>query len=235
MHPYIKTFSERGGTLLCEATELEKRLRNIKAYIYDWDGVFNNGQKFSAGGSPFSEVDSMGTNLLRFSHYLRTGTMPISAVISGEKNESAIFFSEREGFHYSFFKTPHKIEALQLICERQKLRSEEIAYVFDDVLDLSIAEACGLRVLVRHRAKPMFEDYCTKHKLADYITANDGGNHAVRESCELMMALQGNYEACIRHRSSYSETYAAYLNLRRVIKPEVLSIKDGKIQDLSLF
>lgn len=235
MQHVVKRFTETGGKFLCSETELGKKLASIKAYMYDWDGVFNNGQKFSGSGSPFSEVDSMGTNLLRFSHYLRFGQMPVSAVISGEKNESAIFFSERENFHYSFFKTPHKIEALQFICEKQGIKPEEVAYVFDDVLDLSIAENCGIRILVRHRSNLMFEDYCINNKLADYLTANDGSTYAVRESCELLMALHANFDECIRQRSNYSEIYNRYLQLRRGVKTEVLSIKDGKTQDLSLF
>ena len=47
------------------------RLDKIKAFVFDWDGVFNNGAKDSEGASPFNEVDAMGTNLLRFNHHLR--------------------------------------------------------------------------------------------------------------------------------------------------------------------
>ncbi len=233
MQDIIRKFSDLGGSFITSPEDLRKKLDGIKAFIFDWDGVFNNGQKIAGSGSPFSEVDSMGTNLLRFSHYLKTGQLPISAIISGQKNDSAISLSERECFHYSFFKTPHKIEALEFICKKQNISPLEVAYVFDDVLDLSIAKVCGLRVLVRHQSNVLFEDYCRKHALADYITASDGSHYAVRESCELLIGLNGNFEETISNRADYSMSYTTYLQLRKTVKTELFSVKDGAIQALS--
>jgi len=235
MQDIIRKFSELGGSFITAPEDLRKKLDGIKAYIFDWDGVFNNGQKIAGSGSPFSEVDSMGTNLLRFSHFLKTGHLPVSAVISGEKNESAISFSERECFHYSFFKTPHKIEALEFICNKQGIVPSEVAYVFDDVLDLSIAKVCGLRILVRHTSNVMFEEYCRKNHLADYITAADGNHYAVRETCELLIGLNGNFDDTISLRADYAELYTTYLKIRRAVKTELYSVKDGTIQALSPF
>jgi 3-deoxy-D-manno-octulosonate 8-phosphate phosphatase (KDO 8-P phosphatase) len=235
MQDIIRKFSELGGSFVTEPEDLRKKINGIKAFIFDWDGVFNNGQKIVGSGSPFSEVDSMGTNLLRFSHYLKTGQLPLSAIISGEKNDSAISFSERECFHYSFFKTPHKIEALEFICKKEGLHPSEVAYVFDDVLDLSIAKVCGLRVLIRHKSNVLFEDYCRKHHLADYITASDGNTYAVRETCELLMGLNENFDDSISNRAEYTKIYSDYLVLRKAIKPQLFSVKDGLIQALSPF
>src|ERR1043166_618462 len=92
------------GNFITPEKKVKEKLKHIKAILFDWDGVFNNGQKTSNGGSAFSEVDSMGTNLLRYSLYLRNGKMPVTAVISGEKNETAFYFCNREGFHASYFK-----------------------------------------------------------------------------------------------------------------------------------
>ncbi len=235
METILQKFSELGGSFVSSPQEIQTKLAGIKSYLYDWDGVFNNGQKFIGSGSPFSEVDSMGTNMLRFSHYLKNRNLPLCAIISGEKNDSAISFSERECFHYSFFKTAHKIDALNFICEKNKILPSEVAYVFDDVLDLSIAKVCGLRILVKHKSNVLFEDYCRKHFLVDYVTASDGNTYAVREACELLMGLRGNFDESISQRSDFSETYKKFLELRRAIKPELYSIKDGKIESLSLF
>lgn len=233
MQDIIRKFSELGGSFVTAPEALKKKLDGIKAFVYDWDGVFNNGQKTIGSGSPFSEVDSMGTNLLRFSHYLKAGKLPMCAVISGEKNDSAISFCERECFHYSFFKTPHKIEALHFICKQQSLQPHEIAYIFDDVLDLSIAEVCGLRLLIRHQSNVLFEDYCRKHHLADYISASDGSHYAVREICELLIGLNGNFDDTISNRGRFSETYQDYLQLRKAIQPGLYSVQDGQVQAIS--
>ena len=68
--------------------------------------------------------------------------------ISGEKNPSAFYFCERENFNYSFFKVANKINALNFICEKENIKHAEVAYFFDDVLDLSMAEVCGVRILI---------------------------------------------------------------------------------------
>src|SRR5436190_21640969 len=140
-----------GGRFITPASEIQKKLEDIRAFVFDWDGVFNNGQKLSSVGSGFSEVDSMGTNLLRFSYFLRNKAMPVTAVISGEKNDTAFYFSEREGFNYSFYKVPHKIAALDILCAEEKISPRQVAYFFDDVLDIPIAELCGVRIMVNQR------------------------------------------------------------------------------------
>jgi len=76
------TFTELGGTFCRPFAEFQERLSKIKAYLFDWDGVFNDGVKTASGGSPFSEVDAMGTNMLRFGHWLKTGALPFDVLIT---------------------------------------------------------------------------------------------------------------------------------------------------------
>ena len=73
--------------------ELEKRMNGIRAVIFDWDGVFNDGFKDEAGGSPFSEVGSMGVNLLRFALWLKYGELPKAAVITVAEHYAESFAS----------------------------------------------------------------------------------------------------------------------------------------------
>ena len=218
------------GKFLAGASDVEARLNKAKAFIFDWDGVFNNGFKLGQNGSGFSEVDSMGTNLLRFSHFLRTKQLPITAIISGEKNESAQFFATREHFDLSFYKIAHKIDALNYICDQKGIKPEEVVYFFDDVLDLSIAKVCGLRILISKNATTLFMDYCSQNKLVDYISHNDGGNHGIRESCEMLMSVNGNFHEVLKLRTELSDSYKEYITLRNMVNTGIFT-KDqtGKI------
>jgi len=182
MEEIERLYTDIGGQFISPVSEVQSKLRNAKAFIFDWDGVFNNGQKNAKGSSDFNETDSMGTNLLRYSYFLKHGTMPITAIISGEKNESAFYFCERECFSYSFFKISNKKEALDFICKKEKIKPEQIVYFFDDVLDVPIAEVCGVRIQVNQKANPLFINYCIKNNLVDYLTANSGGQFAVRDT-----------------------------------------------------
>lgn len=209
------------GNFVVSEADVANRLNKAKAFIFDWDGVFNNGFKTGQAGSGFSEVDSMGTNLLRFSHFLKTKHLPLTAIISGEKNESAQFFASREHFNLSFYKIAHKIDALNYICDHKGIKPEEVVYFFDDVLDLSIAKVCGLRILISKQSTSLFTEYCKKNNLVDYNTANSGGDHGVRESCEMLMAVNGTFDEVIKQRTELSELYKDYIRQRNNVDTQI--------------
>ncbi len=219
MQEIEKLYLELGAKFITPISQIQSNLQNIKAFIFDWDGVFNNGQKQANGSSNFNEVDSMGTNLLRYSHFLKTEQLPLTAIISGENNETALWFCKRECFNYSFFKIANKTDALTFICNKENIQPNQVAYFFDDVLDLSMAQICGIRVLVNRKANPLFTNYCIKNKLVDYITASESGNFAVREACELLIGLNSNFNAVITNRKTYAPHYKTYIENRKKISP----------------
>jgi 3-deoxy-D-manno-octulosonate 8-phosphate phosphatase (KDO 8-P phosphatase) len=223
-------YSVLGGRFISPASDITNRLQQIKAFVFDWDGVFNNGEKTSVAGSTFSEVDSMGINLLRYSYFLKNGELPVTSILSGEKNETAFHFSERECFTYSFYKIPHKIEALNFLCKSENLKPEQVAYFFDDVLDIPIAEKCGLRMQVNQRVNPLFVKYCIKNKLVDYLTASPGGQFAIREACELLIGLNNNYDEVINGRKNNADSYKDYIAGRRKVKPKCFTLTEKGIE-----
>lgn len=225
-----KIFTEIGGSFLTPPVDISKKLGNIKALVFDWDGVFNKGEKEGGGSSPFSEVDSMGTNLLRFSYWLKNQNLPKCAIISGEKNQTAFWFGSREHFTANYFKVPDKTGAINHFCETNSIHPSEIAFFMDDVLDLSIAQIAGLRILVNRNANPLFKKYVKENNLADYITGAESGNFAVREGCELLMGLIGNEKEAFEKRISYDQQYKNYLAERNKAETQFFSKdNEGKI------
>ena len=218
------------GEFLCDTKTLRKKLKKIRAYIFDWDGVFNDGHKTESGSSSFSEVDSMGTNLLRFSHFLGKKELPFTAVITGEQNKAAVSFTEREHFHALYAGIKNKYQALQHFCEANNISTAEVAFIFDDVLDLSAAAHCGLRIMVQREANPLLMRYAMKKKLADYFTLADGSSYAVRETSELIMHLNNQFENAVTHRIDYSPEYKTYIDQRDTVATRLFSSKDLNIQ-----
>src|ERR1043165_362016 len=100
------------GKFLTDSKVFLQKLKKIKAFLYDWDGVFNNGHKTESGSSSFSEIDSMGTNLLRFSHFLKEDELPLTAIMTGEYNKATVAFSKREHFHALYTGIKNKKDAL---------------------------------------------------------------------------------------------------------------------------
>ena len=217
------------GTFQSSPERIAGRLGRIKAYIFDWDGVFNAGFKDAVNQSPFSEVDAMGTNMLRFCHYLHIGRPPLVAIISGEKNDAALRFAKREHLNAVYCGIKHKRQALGHLMAQHNLLPEEVCFFFDDILDLSIAKVCGLRMMVGRDCSPALTDYAQRNNLADYISANDGGHGFVRESAELLCVLGGRYDEALRERTDFTSVYQDYLSKRDEPEPEIFALKDGVI------
>ncbi len=217
----LRHFKERGTSLLKQPDVLQRQLGGIKALLFDWDGVFNEGFKGPDGGSPFSEVDSMGVNLLRFGLWSAQRTNPPTAIITGQQNPVAERFAEREHLHGLYMGFANKPEAFEAFLKQHHLHAREVAFFFDDVLDLPVAQLCGLRVLIGHKASPMMEVHARDNGLADLVTGCSGGQHGVREACELMLLLLGRWNDVVENRTAFSSNYQRYLSERNAVVPAV--------------
>ena len=202
--------------------ELLRRLARTKAVLFDWDGVFNDGFKDADGGSPFSEVGSMGVNLLRFALWLRNGTLPKAAVITGQHNPSAERFGQRERLHGVYMGFTNKPEAFDAFLSTHGLQADEVAFFFDDVLDLPVAARCGLRVMIGSTVTAWLIEQAIARGEVDIVTANSGGDNGLREATDAVIALLGHGAEVIAHRTAYSETYQRYLGERQAVEPVVL-------------
>lgn len=214
-----RRFSELGGRFVTPAAQIAAAARGIRALVFDWDGVFNSGEK-KAGGSGFSEADSMGTNMLRFALWRRLGTQPVCAIVSGADNPAAREFAKRERFHAVYSGKRNKSVAFAAFTATHALEPSEVAFVFDDINDLAMARACGLRVLVRREASPLFLDHAVENGACDYVTAQESGRYAVREACELVCGLLDQFEAVVVARSRMEPDYEAYFSERQQIVTE---------------
>ena len=221
------------GKFFIEPEELATRLHRIKAFVFDWDGVFNGGQKDEHGSSPFNEVDAMGTNLLRFNHHMRNNTAPATAIITGENNKAAITFAKREHFNAVYCGIKYKAVALDHFCKAHNILEGEVAFVFDDVLDLSISSRCGLRIMVSRPCNPLMIRHAAERGYIDYLTAADGAHYALRETVELLTGISGVYDETIAERAEFTERYQQYLRDRNEPTPQFYTVKDSRITDLN--
>ena len=222
----IAPFLELGGRLLVTPGEVRARLAGVRAFLFDWDGVFNDGMKRAGVPSGFSEADAMGTNLLRFGWWLRDGQVPFTGILTGQDNPAATVLAEREHFQVVYRGFLDKLLALRDLETRFGIRPEQVCFLFDDVLDLGAADRCGLRVLVRNGASPLLAGWTERESLCDYSTGREGGSHAVRETAELLLGLTDRYDEVVRERSVHSQRYRSYLATRNETATLVLSPGD---------
>jgi 3-deoxy-D-manno-octulosonate 8-phosphate phosphatase (KDO 8-P phosphatase) len=221
----IQSYQQLGGVFITPPSVLIQKLSKIKALVFDWDGVFNDGRKTQSSGSGFSEVDSMGVNMLRFSLWLKNtqGVRIKTAVITGEHNPTAFSFAKREGFDAVYFQMKDKTKALAHFCTTQDVKPEEMAFFFDDILDLSLAEKVGLRFQLKRSSGLAFNNLVSTQSLADYASASDGGTFGVREVSK-RMEFDGDYTNFIKQRNDINTIFYALQGV------EMMSFSDPMAQ-----
>jgi 3-deoxy-D-manno-octulosonate 8-phosphate phosphatase (KDO 8-P phosphatase) len=221
----LEVFGRLGGTFVTPIGTLVERAREIRGFVSDWDGVFNQGAKGEGAESTYSEPDSMGTNLLRYALWRQHGALPIAALITGADNPSARSFALREHFNAIYFGARNKTAAIESLCRNHRVSSERLVCIFDDVNDLGMAFACGIRVYVQRSASPLLRDYVVRQGLCDYVTAHPSERHAVREVCELLLGLLGAFDAVVASRVAWDASYAAYFAERQALSTEFVDLR----------
>ena len=210
-------FSGLGADFVVTAEEIQDRLNSVRAFVFDWDGIFNSGAKGKGVPSTFSEPDSMGTNMLRYAYWRNRGELSVFAVVSSADNPTAKQLARREHFDAAYCGFGDKDRAFDALCEHFAISRAQVAYVFDDINDLAVARQCALRILVRRRASPLLREFCEMKRLVDYVTAAQSDEYAVREISEMLIALLGGYPDVFDSRSAYDAEYQKYFATRQSV------------------
>jgi 3-deoxy-D-manno-octulosonate 8-phosphate phosphatase (KDO 8-P phosphatase) len=230
-----KQFVMLGAEFVTPLTMLSRKLSTCRAFLFDWDGVFNNGEKWSDDlGSSYNEVDAMGINLMRFSYWIRFGKMPFIGIVTGENNPSAFNLALRDHYDAVFFKVSHKVQVVDHINTHMGIPDHGISFMFDDVLDLSIAARCGLRLMVNRTANPLLKELARSRDYTDYITGSISGMNPVREVSELIMSITNHYTEAVERRVRFTGEYAAFLQARNEIMTRFYTATPGGIQEVSI-
>jgi len=208
-------FTSIGGQFVLSPDKIKSKLADIKAFVFDWDGVFNSGYKGENTPGLFSEPDSAGLNLLRYSYYRTNKTIPSCAIITGENNPGAIYFSKRENFNVVYMQVLNKADAILHLCSKNNISPSQVACVFDDINDLSMAKVCGLRFMIKKSAAPALESFAINNNLCDYITGTEQEKYPIREICEMIIAFNGRYEASLSSRIGLDDTYKKFLGQKK--------------------
>jgi 3-deoxy-D-manno-octulosonate 8-phosphate phosphatase (KDO 8-P phosphatase) len=149
-----------------------------RALALDVDGVLTDGGVWwGPGGAEwkrFSFADIMGVSLARKAGLRVT-------LISGEMSLLAERFAEKLSLADITTGCKDKASALRAYAERNGMRLDEICFMGDDVNDLAAMKLAGFSAAPAD-AQPAVRD------LADLVTRARGGNGAVRELVDLILA-----------------------------------------------
>jgi 3-deoxy-D-manno-octulosonate 8-phosphate phosphatase (KDO 8-P phosphatase) len=156
----------------------KERAKKVRLLLLDVDGVMTDGRLgFDGEGREckfFYARDGIGIKLLQQAG-VRVG------ILSGRRAKVVSLRAKELGISLIRQKIKDKAQALGEILETEKLRPEQVCYMGDDLVDLSVLRRVGFAV-----AEVKF--------MAHLVTRNPGGRGAVREVCEKILKIQGKWE-----------------------------------------
>jgi 3-deoxy-D-manno-octulosonate 8-phosphate phosphatase (KDO 8-P phosphatase) len=155
-------------------------LAEIRAIVFDVDGVFTDGGVWIGPTGEewkrLSFADIMGISRARRAGFLL-------GLISGEGGELVDRLSEKLGIKDVQSNCKRKGDALRSFSERNGVPLDEICFMGDDVNDVPALEIAGMT------AAPADAQPCVLER-ASVVTKRGGGNGAVREVVELLLAAR---------------------------------------------
>ena len=165
----------------------------IKLLVLDVDGVLTDGSiTLDAGENElksFHVRDGHGIKML-----MKAGINV--ALITGRYSKVVERRGKELGIKEIFQKCRDKKTAYRQLADKYSLRDSEIAYMGDDVVDISVLKMCGLPVTVADAEDEVKSTVCM-------ITKRYGGRGAVREVCDFLLRAKGLWEGILH---GYSQT-----------------------------
>ena len=171
--------------------KLAKRARQILVVLMDVDGTLTDGSVTLASQSDgsaleiktFDAHDGQGLTLA-VTAGLRTG------VITGRGSAALRRRCKELDVEFVYEKQGHKVAAYEDILRKTGAKESEVAFLGDDLPDLTIMRRVGLSAAVANATPEV-------RRAADYRTKAAGGEGAARELVELILRSKGIWEEMI--------------------------------------
>ena len=159
---------------------LPRLLRKLRALVLDVDGVLTDGGMYygpsGEGLKRFNVKDGLGLRLIGEAGLL-------VALISGENSEILKRRAEKLRIENVFVGVEDKLQTLKDFTAARGLSLGEVAYVGDDLNDLAALGAVALPIAVADAVPEV-------RKAAAWVTSRRGGDGAVREVCDRILAAR---------------------------------------------
>jgi 3-deoxy-D-manno-octulosonate 8-phosphate phosphatase (KDO 8-P phosphatase) len=173
------------------SASVAKRARQITVFLMDVDGTITNGgvTLLSLADGTAQEIktfdahDGQGLSLAHTAG-IRTG------VITGRGSPALRRRADELKIEFVYEHQPHKIAAYEEILKKTGAKEAMVAYLGDDLPDITIMRRVGLAVAVGDAAPEV-------KRVAHHVTKAIGGKGAAREVVELILKSKGIWEAMI--------------------------------------
>lgn len=168
---------------------LKGRVALIRLVIFDVDGVLTDGSLYYGHDGReykvFHSRDGYGMKMLR------QGGVEIG-IITARNSPAVAHRMVNLGVTHVYQGALDKLIAFEDLIKKLSLKPEQVAYVGDDVVDLPVMTRVGCAIAVADAHPDVV-------KRAHWRTSALGGRGAARDACELILRVQGRYDALLQH------------------------------------
>ena len=172
---------------------VNQRASKVKLLLMDVDGVLTNGKLYyvpdAAGhmveSKGFDSQDGIALQWLQWKG-IKTG------VISGRLSPATEERARQVKMTYIYQGHIEKVPILEEILKNAGIDGSQVAYVGDDLTDVTIMRRVGLAIAPANAREEV-------KSAAHVVTRAAGGEGAVREAIELIMKAQGLWGEILKH------------------------------------
>jgi 3-deoxy-D-manno-octulosonate 8-phosphate phosphatase (KDO 8-P phosphatase) len=162
---------------------LKEKLNKIKAFAFDVDGVFTDGQVYLMAGNEY--VRSMNIkDGYAVQHCVKMG-YPV-AIISGGSSQEVRKRFQNLGITDIYLKSANKMDDYEDFKYKYHLEDEEVLYMGDDVPDYQVMTKVGLPTCPSDAAVEI-------KSIATYVSDKNGGQGCVRDVIEQVLRLHDKW------------------------------------------
>jgi 3-deoxy-D-manno-octulosonate 8-phosphate phosphatase (KDO 8-P phosphatase) len=173
----MKSSTKAGSKRKIFGSRILEKAKKIKFLLLDVDGVMTDGKIY---------YDSEGREVKAFNIYDGHGIYLAQkagikvGIITGRESKIVEVRAKELKIDEVHQKVIEKDKVYDDIRKRYRLKEEEVAYIGDDLIDLSVLERVGLSAAPANSVDDVKD-------IVDLVTEKEGGSGAVRELIDLLL------------------------------------------------
>ncbi|MBN1252587.1 MAG: HAD hydrolase family protein [Bacteroidales bacterium] len=161
----------------------KERLKNIKAFVFDVDGVFSSNIFLHPNGDMLRSINTKDSFAL---YYAVNEADFIACIITGGYSEAVSERFRAIGLTDIYIKSTNKLEDFEDFMYKYDLKKEQVLYMGDDLPDYEVMKAVGVPTCPSDAAEEI-------KAISVYISDKKGGHGCVRDIIEQVLRAQGKW------------------------------------------
>lgn len=167
-----------------EQKNFKELLRNVRGMVFDVDGVLTDGTLLLMPDGELVRTMNIRDGIV-MKQAVKKGYHV--CIITGGNNAAVKQRLNRLGITDIYMKTENKWEAMKEFLASYDLKTEEVLYMGDDLVDHEAMTKIGVPVCPKDAVPEIKE-------ISLYVSHIDGGKGCVRDVIEQVMKVQGKWE-----------------------------------------